>query len=174
MTRICCAVFIGLMAALSAASSAAGVDPGTDCVPIPYAEPIVTLLEPRNASIFDPRGIWIEFSVQPFGQDIRGFYHLRAIATPLNVGSSQTLNVDMPYRLSGDTIGAEQPVHGLWIAHISNPDVASRVSVTYGVNLIQSLSGGHCDPVFTVRPIGTFIWVPSNGRGPFGQRPPLP
>jgi hypothetical protein len=39
----------------------------TDCVPIPFVIPPVALVEPQVAPIFDPRGIWIEFSVIPFG-----------------------------------------------------------------------------------------------------------
>jgi hypothetical protein len=163
---------MAMFAAVALASAApAGAD--TNCVPIPHAQEIVTLVEPRNAAIYDPRGIWIEFSVAPFGQDIRGFFMLSATATPLDGGPSRPLAVDSPYRLSGDTLGTSSATSALWIAHVAKPEVASRVRVTYGINLLRSPTGAPCDGPLDVRSIGDFIWVPTNGVGPFGQRPPL-
>lgn len=152
--------------------------PDLNCFPIPHAEEIVTLLEPRNAAIYDPRGIWVEFSVTPFSNDIRGFFVLSATANPLDSGPSATaqhLVVDTPYRLSGDTVGSPtSPITGLWLVHLSKPAVASRVSVNYSINLWRTPSGAPCDGPPSVRHVGDFIWVPTNGVGPFGQKPPLP
>ena len=148
----------------------------TDCYPIPHAEETVTLVEPRDVAIFDPRGIWIEFSVAPFGEDIRSLFALDATATPTDGASPpRRLAVDPPYRLSGDTLGGPaSPTAALWIAHIAKPDVASRISVTYSINLWRTPSGAICEGASSVRRIGEFLWVPTNGTGPFGQRPPLP
>ncbi len=173
MKRIFAAV-ASLMAMTAAVPTAAGAD--ANCFPIPHAEEIVTLVEPRNTAIFDPRGIWMEFSVAPFGEDIRRLFELSATAVPLSGGSPpQRLAVETPYRLSGDTLGGPaSPTAALWIAHISNPKVASRVTVSYGINLWQTPAGAPCEGPLSVRRIGDFLWVPTNGVGPFGQKPPLP
>jgi len=60
-----------------------------DWVPVSFAVPPVTLVEPQVAPIFDPRGIWIEFSAMPFDYDIRGVFVLDATATPLRGGVAQ-------------------------------------------------------------------------------------
>lgn len=154
------------------ATTTAGAAP--NCVPIPHADEVVSLLEPRNAAIYDPRGIWIEFSVVPFGEDIRGLFILAATAVPLDgAGAGSPLVVDRPYRLSGDMLGTTAQTSALWIAHVAKPSVPSRVTVTYSLNLWQTASGGPCDGPPDVRRLGQFIWVPTNGVGPFGQRPPV-
>ncbi len=166
-----------IVAAFGALAFATAAPAGADanCVPIPHLDETVTLVEPRNAAIFDPRGIWIEFSVAPFGGDIRAVFVLSANARPIDPAfSDRALVVDRPYRLSGDTLGAANPAAALWIAHISNPDVASRVTVIYSINLWRTAAGAPCEGGVDVRRIGDFIWVPNNGVGPFGQRPPLP
>lgn len=169
--------FVAVVASLAAmvvvGSSAAGAD--QNCFPVPHAEEIVTLMEPRNAAIFDARGTWIEFSVAPFGEDIRSLFELSASAAPVSGGPVERLIVDKPYRLSGDTLGGPaSPMAALWIAHISNPNVASRVTVSYSINLWRSPTGAPCEGLPSVRRVGDFLWVPTNGVGPFGQRPPLP
>ena len=68
-----------------------------NCAPFPHVEEKVTLLEPRDAAIFDPRGIWIEFSVLPFGGDIRGVFTLSATARPIDRSlPTETLVADRP------------------------------------------------------------------------------
>lgn len=73
---------VGSLIAMYAAPTRAIADP--NCFPIPHAEEIVTFIEPRNAAIFDPRGIWVEFSVMPFSADIRGLFVFSATATSLD------------------------------------------------------------------------------------------
>lgn len=166
----------GVVTLLAIYSSAgvAGARQNTDCVPIPFVIPRVALVEPQVAPIFDPRGVWIEFSVVPFGGDIRKVFVLSATATPLHGGPAQRLNVDGPYRLSGDTPQRPDTLAGLWIAHMSNPDLPSRVAVSYSVAVLRTPSGGPCDGPLLVRPIGEFTWSPTNGVGPFGLQPFAP
>ena len=143
-----------------------------DCAPVPYAREDIKIVEPRGAAIGDPRGIWVELSA-PFGQDIRGWMTFNASATATGPKSSaRHLRVEGLYLLSGDAEPADGTAR--WLLHLESPQVASRVSLEYRVDLPRQTNTGQPCPGLPgggTFHIGDFDWVPSNGTRLFPSRP---
>lgn len=139
----CSLATVALLSAIDAPTSAQA----PSCVPIPWLEQGIALVEPDGPVVADPRGTWIVFSILSSETDVaNGLFKFEATATPDDPPSSQSqrLTVSAPYRLSGEpqTPGSK---NALWLMHISNPRFASaRVSVDYWVNLGRTPTGAEC------------------------------